>query len=112
MRQGEVAVWLTGDPKEDDAIVLETTDVELPHFVVSHGSVRQILMNLPRGVRHDDAEFAQHRHVELANVTVDPLRLLKCLHCSKRLCHYMTVYTAGHPLIHWCVNESPTWKKT
>ena len=48
----------TCDPKEDDSVVLQAPYVEVPHLLVAHGAVGQLLVDLPGRVRHDHAELA------------------------------------------------------
>jgi hypothetical protein len=66
---------LTGDPEEDDALILERADVEFAHLVVGHGAVGQVLVDLPGRVGHNHPKLAQHRHVKGADVAPNPLRL-------------------------------------
>ena len=48
----------TCDPQKDDSIVLQHLDVHLPHLIVGHGTVWQVLMDLPGGVGHDHPKLA------------------------------------------------------
>lgn len=65
----------TGDPQEYYPIVLQQIDPEVEHFLVFHGAVGQIHVDVPGRVGHDYLELAQHREVECAHVAVDPLAL-------------------------------------
>ena len=61
------------DPEEDVAVILEDRDRQLPHLVVTHRAVGQLHVDVPRWVSHDHREFTQHRHLKVAQVTLDPL---------------------------------------
>ena len=65
-----------GHPKKDDAVVLQHLNVHPPHLVVRHRAVRQLHVDIPRRIGHDDGEFTQHGHRERADVAVDELRLI------------------------------------
>jgi hypothetical protein len=48
-------------PQEDETLVLQLGDSQLPHLVVRHGAVGELHVDVPRGVRHDHGEFACNR---------------------------------------------------
>ena len=66
--------WLpAGDPEEEEAVVLQQGDVQLPHLVVSQRAVGQLHVDVPGGVRHHHRKLTQDGHVQVADVTADPL---------------------------------------
>lgn len=63
------------DPEEEETIVLQGRDAELPHLVVRQRTVRQLHVNIPRRVGHHHGKLTQDGHVQVANVAADPLRI-------------------------------------
>lgn len=53
---------MTGDPEEDDAVILKHPNVHFPHLVVRHGAVRQVLMDLPLHII--DILSVRHRNTQ------------------------------------------------
>lgn len=58
---------------------MEDGDVELSHLVVSQRAVRQLHVDVPRWVGHHHRKFPQDGHVQVADVTANPLQRKKAL---------------------------------
>jgi len=88
-----------GDPEEDVSIVLQDGNAQPPHLVVRQRAVRQFHVDVPRRVGHDDGKLAEHGHVELAQVALDPLKTTTSAHLyASRVAsdRWHTVHTHTH----------------
>lgn len=63
------------DPEEQEAVVLEDGDVEFPHLVISQRAVGQLHVDVPGRVGHHHRKLPQDGHVQVADVTADPLEI-------------------------------------
>lgn len=61
------------DPKKNKSLILKFWNVQSPHLIVPHSSIRQLHVNVPGWVCHNHSTLAKCRHVKVAQVTLNPL---------------------------------------
>lgn len=63
-----------GDPEEEETVVLQHGNVKLSHLIVRQSSIRQLHVDVPGRVGHHYRKLPQYGHIQVADITADPLR--------------------------------------
>lgn len=62
------------NPKEDESIILQNGDVEFSHLIISQCSIGQLHVDVPGWVSHHNGKLPQDGHVQVSDITADPLQ--------------------------------------
>lgn len=60
-------------PEEEEAIILQNRYVKFPHLIICQSSVWKLHVNIPRRVSHHHCKLPQDGHIQVADITTDPL---------------------------------------